>query len=230
MAVIAAVLKCSFIFSSDSFFESRCLLDSRKLMYGIRSESTRGIEPSIYCTLKFKNQTHEKAMDFIQKGLKVDQVNAMQASEHYMQSAALLSQALEIGHDDVQKMDAMQRQLDIIEDHIRYLTRENSQRSSFTDSQNTVSIPQRFEADASILAETSSSAMRACNFFDVMQPEKLPLNLRHAVVELRPHFEALVSHFGFQEASFRNQLEHVVMLLHNCGSHGADTPHMLLSS
>jgi hypothetical protein len=54
-----------------------------------------------------------RAMEHIQKGLKLDMNSPMQASEHYQSGSELLSRALLLGTASPQRLDEMQRALDL---------------------------------------------------------------------------------------------------------------------
>lgn len=161
---------------------------------------------------------HQKAMELIQMGLKLDLNNPLQASEYYQSGADLLSQALETAQPD-KSTDEMQRTLDMVEERVRFLTREAVSRSA-SDSQITTSLPiapvsPHFDVT---LAETAVGEQRASNYFDLGRPQTQPAEIREAMAVFGTLFEQLVRIFGFQQESAYNQQEHLAMLLANFSS------------
>ena len=161
----------------------------------------------------------KKAMELVQMGLKIDLNSPQQAVEYYKNGADLLSQALEAGFDLPQQADEMQRTLDMVEERVREITSATMSRpASFSDSQKTTAAPQKApEADPTL--SIVSGQLRACNFFDMMKPDSLPPGLREARDQCGAAIEELTRCFGFQEENARNQLEHLVLLIANTGSH-----------
>jgi hypothetical protein len=66
-----------------------------------------------------------RAMEHIQKGLKLDMNSPMQASEHYQSGSELLSRALLLGTASPQRLDEMQRALDMVEERMRFISGAN---------------------------------------------------------------------------------------------------------
>ena len=166
----------------------------------------------------------QKAMEQINAGLRLDLNSPVQASEHYQQGAELLSHALE-GAQPGSQTDEMQRTLDMVEERVRFITREAYGRSG-SDSQITTDKPtspaSRMADDTFKLPAVASEA-RASNYFDMQRPYELPDELRAAVMLTSGMFEQLTRQFGFQQESTHNQQEHLAMLLANSASHEPDS-------
>ena len=75
---------------------------------------------------------HAQAMELINTGLKLDLNAPMQAVELYHKGADLLSQALEVA--STESAEQMQRRLDMVEERVRFISREQMGRS-MSDSQ-----------------------------------------------------------------------------------------------
>lgn len=76
---------------------------------------------------------HKQAMELINKGLKLDLTSPMQAIELYHKGSDLISQALEVAPAGTET-DSMQRTLDMIEERVRFISREKMGRN-MSDSQ-----------------------------------------------------------------------------------------------
>lgn len=80
-----------------------------------------------------KDASHKQAMELINKGLKLDLISPMEAVELYYKGADLLSQALEVAPAGSES-DQMQRTLDMVEERIRFISRDKMGRN-ISDSQ-----------------------------------------------------------------------------------------------
>jgi hypothetical protein len=117
---------------------------------------------------------YQKAMELINMGLKLDMNNPLQANENYQQGAELLSQALERAQPG-SDTDEMQRTLDMVEEHIRLISREAVGRSH-SDSQITTDQPTSpgspRVAEAELKPTSGPDSERASNYFDRAQPAR----------------------------------------------------------
>jgi len=170
---------------------------------------------------------YSKAMELIQMGLKLDLNNPSQASEYYQLGADLLSQALEAGHPDPQKMDEMQRTLDMVEERVRFISRDLLGRGlGGSENSLTSALPSASAAEMdepSPLDATRLAEQRASNYFDLSRPNQLPPLVQQGAAACAAAFEQLVRQFGFQQESAFCQQEHLAMLIANCASRERDS-------
>ena len=168
-----------------------------------------------------------RAMEHIQKGLKLDMNSPMQASEHYQSGSELLSRALLLGTASPQRLDEMQRALDMVEERMRFISGALSGRApGGSESSFTTAMPSSTSLDADDPAPISLTALaaekRPSNVFDLSRPDALPPLVQQAAAMCAAHFEQLARQFGFQHQSVYCQQEHLAMLVANCASRERD--------
>uniref|UniRef100_A0A7S0NMX1 1,3-beta-glucan synthase n=1 Tax=Calcidiscus leptoporus TaxID=127549 RepID=A0A7S0NMX1_9EUKA len=174
---------------------------------------------------------HEQAMEHINTALRMDQNSPLEAIAYYEKGGDVLSRALELAPPG-EKSNKMQNTLNMVEARIRDIMQSVAGR--VTDSQSTVSTPEEAVQEITTARPQPKSVLsqQAFNLFDTansVQSEKLPRDVRKALRIMQGVFDDLVSMFGFQEESVRNQHEHLMLLLANSFSqndqHGLSVLH-----
>ena len=117
----------------------------------------------------------QKGDGLINRSLKLDLNNPMQASELYQQGSEYLASALERAEPGSQS-EEMQRTLDMVEERVRLITREAVGRSG-SDSQITTDAPTSpispVDGDFKQPELAKIAENRASNYFDMSDPESL---------------------------------------------------------